>query len=99
MGMLTRLWETMAVLALMAAAAALSNVHIVAWLQQRVDPGVRGRVMSVVMLSAIGLAPVSLAVAGLLIAWNLKLMFLLAGAAMLLATAVGALQKEVREIQ
>jgi MFS family permease len=98
-GMLTRLWETMAVLALMAAAAALANVHIVAWLQQRVDPAVRGRVMSVVMLSALGLAPVSLAVAGLLIAWDLKLMFLLAGAAMLLVTAVGALQKEVREIQ
>jgi MFS family permease len=99
MGMLTRVWETMAVLALMAAAAALCNVHIVAWLQQRVDPAVRGRVMSVVMLSGFGLAPVSLAVAGLLIAWNLKLMFLLAGAAMLLVTAVGALQKEVREIQ
>ncbi len=98
MGMLTHLWETVAVLALMAAAAALSNVQIVAWLQQRVDPSVRGRVMSVVMLSAIGLAPVSLAVAGLLIAWNLKLMFLMAGAAMLLITGLGALQKEVREI-
>jgi MFS family permease len=83
----------------MAAAAALSNVQIVAWLQQRVDPSVRGRVMSVVMLSAIGLAPVSLAVAGLMIAWNLKLMFLIAGAAMLLITSLGALQKEVREIQ
>ncbi len=99
MGMLTRLWEIMAVLALMAVAAALSNVHIVAWLQQRVDPTVRGRVMSVVMLSAVGLAPVSLAVAGLLIAWNLKFMFLLAGAVMLLVTAVGMLQKEVRGIQ
>ncbi|HEY7404404.1 MAG TPA: MFS transporter [Candidatus Angelobacter sp.] len=99
MGMLTHLWDSTAVLALMAAAAALSNVQIVAWLQQRVDPSVRGRVMSVVMLSAIGLAPVSLAVAGLMIAWNLKLMFLIAGAAMLLITSLGALQKEVREIQ
>jgi MFS family permease len=99
MGMLTRVWATMAVLALMGATASLSNVHIVAWLQQRVDPAVRGRVMSVVMLSAIGLAPVSLAVAGLLIAWNLKLMFLIAGTAMLLVTGLGALQKEVREIR
>lgn len=99
MGMLTHLWEIMAVLALMGAAAALSNVHIVAWLQQRVDVSVRGRVMSVVMLSAFGLAPVSLAVAGLLIAWNLKLMFLIAAAGMLLMTGLGVLQKEIREIR
>jgi MFS family permease len=99
MGILNHLWQIMGVLAVMGAAAGLTNVNIVAWMQQRVDATVRGRVMSVVMLSGFGLAPVSLAVAGLLIAWNLKLMFLLAGAAMLLVTAIGALQKQVREIQ
>lgn len=98
-GILNRLWETMALLAVVGAAAGLSNVHLVAWIQQRVDAAVRGRVMSVVILSAYGLAPVSLAVAGFLIAWNFEFMFLLAGIAMLLVTAFGALQKTVREIQ
>jgi len=51
------------------------------------------------MLANFGLMPVSLAVAGLLIAWNLKLMFLIAGASLLLITAFGASQKQVRAIE
>jgi hypothetical protein len=45
------------------------------------------------------LIPVSLGIAGFLIAWSLTGMFMLAGIAMLLTTAFGALQKQVREIQ
>ena len=37
--------------------------HLASWIQQRVDATVRGRVMSVLMLSAFGLLPVSLAAA------------------------------------
>ena len=74
-------------------------MHIAAWIQQRIDATVRGRVFSVLMLANFGLMPVSLAVAGLLIAWNLKLMFLIAGASMLLVTAFGASQKQVRAIE
>jgi hypothetical protein len=74
-------------------------VHIAAWIQQRIDATVRGRVFSVLMLGNFGLIPVSLAVAGLMIAWNLKLMFLIAGASMLLVTAFGFLQKQVRAIE
>ena len=99
MGLLSHLWMIAAVLLLLSGSAGLANVHIASWIQQRVDPTVRGRVLSVLMLSMLGLIPVSLAVAGLLIAWNLKWMFLLAGASMLLITAFGALQKQVRGIE
>ena len=51
------------------------------------------------MLASVGLAPVSLAVAGFLVAWNLTFMFLLAGGTMLLAAAAAAIQKRVREIE
>jgi hypothetical protein len=51
------------------------------------------------MLAGFGLLPVSLAAAGLLIAWDLKLMFIIAGASMLLITVFGALQKQVRAIE
>lgn len=98
MGLLGNLWEMAAVLLLLAGSAGLANVHIASWVQQRVDPAVRGRVLSVLMLSVLGLIPVSLAVAGLLIAWNMKWMFILAGTCMLLITGFGALQKEVRGI-
>jgi len=60
---------------------------------------VRGRVFSVLMLANFGLMPISLAGAGLMIAWNLKLMFLIAGMSMVLITAFGFLQKEVRAIE
>lgn len=99
MGLLGHLWLIAAVLLLLGSSAGVANVHIAAWIQQRIDATVRGRVFSVLMLANFGLIPVSLAVAGLLIAWNLKLMFLIAGVSMLLITAFGASQEQVRAIE
>lgn len=99
MGLLDHLWLIAAVLLLLGASAGIANVHIAAWIQQRIDATVRGRVFSVLMLANFGLLPVSLAVAGLLIAWSLKLMLLIAGVSMLLVTAFGASQKQVRAIE
>jgi MFS family permease len=98
MGLLGHLWSIAAVLLLLGSSAGVANVHIAAWIQQRIDATVRGRVFSVLMLGNFGLIPVSLAVAGLLIAWSLKLMFLTAGVSMLLVTVFGASQKQVRGI-
>jgi MFS family permease len=97
-GLLGRLWLIAAVLLILGCSAGVANVHLAAWIQQRIDATVRGRVFSVLMLANFGLIPVSLAVAGLLITWNLKLMFLLAGGSMLLITGFGFLQEQVREI-
>jgi MFS family permease len=92
-------WSIAAVLLIMGAAAGMVNVHIGAWIMQRIDVAVRGRVASVLMLASYGITPISLAVAGFLVAWSLKFMFLLAGGLMVL-TAVGAsFQKPVREIE
>ena len=98
-GLLPKLWMVAAVLLVMGLSAGVTNVHIAAWIQQRVDQSMRGRIMSVLMLSIIGLMPVSYAVAGLLAAWNLKWLFILAGASLILVSAAGALQKPVREIE
>ncbi|MHB8404904.1 MAG: MFS transporter [Gammaproteobacteria bacterium] len=97
-GLLGNAWSVASVLFLMGATAGLVNVHIGAWIMQRIEVSVRGRVSSVLMLSSVGLAPVSLAVTGLLVAWSLKGMFLVAGAAMLLVATGAALRKSVREI-
>ncbi|MFZ6647812.1 MFS transporter [Undibacterium sp. TJN25] len=97
-GLLSGLWSIVAVLLLMGVTAGVVNIHIGAWIMQRIDPAMRGRVASVLMLASVGLMPVSLAVAGLLVAWNLKAMFLLAGGAMLLAGMGAGLQTTVREI-
>jgi MFS family permease len=88
-----------AVLLLMGLSAGVANVHIMAWIQQRISLEVRGRVMSVLMLAIVGLMPVSLAVAGVLVAWSLPRMFVIAGAVMVLATILTALQTPVRRIE
>jgi MFS family permease len=98
-GLLGSVWSMATVLVIMGAAAGLVNVHIGAWAMQRIDAAVRGRVASVLMLAAYGVAPISLAAAGFLVAWSLKYMFLLAGGLMLLATAGAALPRLVREIE
>lgn len=94
-----RAWMVGAILAVMGAAAGMLNVHIGAWAMQRIDLAVRGRVSSVLMLAAFGVAPVSLGVAGFLVAWNMKLMFLLAGALMVIAASGAAFQRPVRQIE
>jgi MFS family permease len=99
MGMIGRLWLIAAVLVSVGGSAGVANVHIAAWIQQRIDATVRGRVFSVLMLGNFGLMPISLAGAGLMIAWNLKLMFLIAGMSMVLITAFGFLRKAVRAIE
>ena len=98
-GLAERTWSVAAILVVMGAAAGVLNVHISAWAMQRIDTAVRGRVSSVLMLAAFGMIPISLGVAGFLVAWNLKVMFLLAGALMLIAAAGAAFQKPVRQIE
>lgn len=99
LGMLRHLWQIGALLLIMGASAGLANVHIIAWIQQRIEPALRGRVMSVLMLAAFGLLPFSLAIAGLLVAWSLPGMFLLAGLLMIAVCALAALPKSVRQIE
>jgi MFS family permease len=98
LGFLGNLGLVAAVLALMAVSATMTNIQLSSWVQGRVEPAVRGRVLSVLMLAAVGLMPLSLAGAGFLVAWSLTGMFLLAGGAMLVVTAAGASRAQVRAI-
>ena len=66
------------------------NVQYFAWIQRRVDEELRGRVMSLVMLASIGLAPVSLAAAGALVdVGAATLMYLVSGAIVFAAALLG----------
>jgi MFS family permease len=98
-GLLGKVWSIASVLLIMGAAAGMVNIHINAWIMQRIDIAVRGRVASVLMLASFGITPISLAVAGFLVAWSLRFMFLLAGGLMVLAAAGASFQKPVREIE
>ncbi|HZI94367.1 MAG TPA: MFS transporter [Patescibacteria group bacterium] len=99
MGLLTGFWSVAVLLLVMGCLSGFINVQIQAWLQQRVERSVLGRVSSVAMLSSFGLMPVSMAVAGFAVEWSVPWMFAIGGAAVTLVAAFGALQREVRAIE
>ena len=80
----------LAILGPMAVLIGFINVQYIAWLQRRVAEDVRGRVMSLVMLGSIGLAPVSLAIAGALVDLGAAtFMYAAAGGIVVAAALVG----------
>jgi hypothetical protein len=69
------------ILAAIGVGAGFLNVHIFSWLQSRTAEEMRGRVMSMVMLGSVGLAPLSYALAGVIIDLGAAtVMFAVAGA-------------------
>jgi len=98
-GLSYRLVPIALTLALMGVGAGFVNVQIVSWMQARAERQVLGRVMSVVMFSAVGLLPMSLLVAGAVAQKHLGMLFLGAGALMLTVGAVAGLTPGVREIE
>jgi MFS family permease len=67
------------------------NVQYFSWIQRRVADDLRGRVLSLVMLGSVGLAPVSLAAAGALVdVGAATLMYTVAGGIILVAALAGA---------
>ena len=85
-------------LAVMGLGVGFVNVQFSAWLQLRVDRALLGRVMSVMLFSAVGLVPVSYAVAGFLAQWRLGALFVLAGAVLALASAAALASPAARHI-
>jgi len=99
MGFLPGLWPVAALLLAMGLLNGYVTVQIQAWFQQRVDRAVLGRVVSLVSLSAFGLMPLSMGLAGVAVEWGTRWMFVISGVALMLVSTFGLAQKPVREIQ
>ena len=78
-----------------AAASFLAVVNI-SWLQERSEPHVTGRVMSLAMLSTMALDPISYLAAGAFVGLNLTAVFLAAGALLILTALLGATSRTMR---
>ena len=99
MGFLAGFWPVALLLLVMGCFSGFINVQLQAWLQQRVDRSVLGRVSSVLMLSSFGLMPISMAVAGVAVEWSVFGMFAVGGAAVTLVALFGAMHRQVRGIE
>ncbi|MBW4432744.1 MAG: MFS transporter [Pelatocladus maniniholoensis HA4357-MV3] len=70
----------------------------ITWIQKQSQPEMLGRVMSLGMFSAFGIAPLSFAIAGILVNLNLTIMFTVAGSIMLITSLALAANPSVRKI-
>lgn len=75
-------------------------VHIgfMTWLQKRTPQDMMGRIMSLIMFASFGVAPVSSAVAGVIIESNLTALFIGAGVLLTIITLAATTAKSVREM-
>jgi MFS family permease len=97
-GLILKFAAIVALLALMGLGVGFVNVQFAAWMQMRVDRALLGRVMSVMMFSAVGLVPISYAAAGVLADWSLPALFVIAGAVLAGTSALAVTGKAAREI-
>jgi MFS family permease len=84
-------------IALMMAVAGIGsgifNVKGISWIQRRTDPAMLARMMSLIMLSSVGLQPLSSMLAGFMVDISAPLMFGVAGG-LILVTALYLLSRE-----
>jgi MFS family permease len=89
-GLAPNVWIAMVIGAGIGLGIGFLNVRVIAWLQARTPEQMRGRVMSLIMLSGVGLAPFSLAIAGAIIDLGaVTLAFAVGGAIIVAAALVG----------
>jgi predicted MFS family arabinose efflux permease len=85
-------------LAVMGLGVGFVNVQFGAWMQMRVERALLGRVMSVMMFSAVGLVPVSYAASGALANWSLPALFVSGGVVLAALSVLASTSRAARAI-
>lgn len=80
----------------MGTANGYANIMMITWLQRKVAPEMMGRIMSLVIFAAIGLNPISTALAGALIGLNVTVLLVCSGILMTTFTLFAAFSRAVR---
>jgi MFS family permease len=96
LGLVSSLLPATALVLGMGVGAGYLGVVLMAWLQERTKPSLRGRVMSLMMLAAVAVDPLSYALMGALGALDLRIMFAAAGSLLVLTALLGATSRTVR---
>jgi transmembrane secretion effector len=96
LGVIQSLALASVVISLMSLGSGFVNIGMLSWLQTRTEPAMLGRVMSVLMFAAVGLAPFSYVIAGAMAALNPVIMFASAGGIILLSAATALSSKHLR---
>ncbi len=90
-GIAPSVWVAMPIGAGIGIGIGFLNVRVIAWLQARTPAEMRGRVMSLIMLAGVGMAPLSLAIAGAIIDLGAVTLAFALGGALIFAAALAGL--------
>jgi MFS family permease len=92
LGFIYLTWIDLILMVLLGVGTGYITIILFTSIQTRTPKAMLGRIMSLLMLSSTGLVPVSQALSGVIVAWNLSVLFLLAGGSIVLVTLWTALQ-------
>jgi len=96
LGFVSHTWVDFGMMLLLGLGNGYIAIILFTWMQTRTPKNMLGRMMSILMFSNTGLVPISQALSGAVIKWNLGALFASAGALILLVTLWMALQPDLR---
>lgn len=96
LGLASSVFTAAIVFGLIGLCGGMANIIILAWMQSRTELTMLGRVMALVMFTVSVIEPLSLALAGLTADSNITLMFVAAGAIMLVTSGVSLASSTMR---
>ncbi len=96
LGFIRSTWVDFGLMLLLGMGNGYIAIILFTWMQSRTPKKMLGRIMSLLMFSNTGLVPVSQAISGAVIKWNLDLLFVSAGILVLLVTLWAVLQPALR---
>ena len=98
LGLIRSTWVDFGLMLVLGLANGFLVITLISWLQARTPKDMLGRIMSILMFSSTGLAPVSQAIAGAVIKLDLTLLFVLAGGLTVLLALWTAFQHGLAEV-
>jgi MFS family permease len=86
LGFINLTWVNFGLMLLLGLGNGYVTIILLTWIQTRAPKTMLGRIMSLLMLSSMGLIPISQALSGAVSTWNLTLLFVSAGGLIVLVT-------------
>lgn len=96
LGLIGSVWLDFALLLIVGIANGYLGILLFTWLQTETPKGMLGRIMSILLFSNLGLTPISQAISGFVIKWNLNALFMSAGALVVALTLWAAFRPELK---
>ena len=95
LGFIPSTWVDFGLLLLLGLGNGFIGIILITWMQTRTPKEMLGRMMSLLMFSSVGLAPISQAISGAISKWDLTLLFVIPGVLVLVVTLWMALHPDM----